>query len=308
MNNVVAVLLATYNGEKYLKEQIDSILNQTYKDIKIYIGDDCSKDSTIDIIKTYKDLYPDKIIYYQNNTNMGFIKNFEKLLQCCSENYMAFSDQDDIWLPNKLEEQMKEIAKMEKKCNLPIMCHSDLIMIDEDKKILYKSFFKFKKYKINLKKDLGHILGPCGVMGNTMMINKVLKEKILPFPKNINFHDYYIAIMCELFGKRITLSESFVLYRIHQNNTSNSKLNIKKKKNTTLPYLERDLDWLDNIKQDLNKNDLLIVNKFQCYIQNPKKIYHYLELLRYNLVKRNDIYRLKLFFRFLYNIYWKING
>ncbi|EAK7272990.1 glycosyltransferase, partial [Campylobacter coli] len=127
MNNVVAVLLATYNGEKYLKEQIDSILNQTYKDIKIYIGDDCSKDSTIDIIKTYKDLYPDKIIYYQNNTNMGFIKNFEKLLQCCSENYMAFSDQDDIWLSNKLEEQMKEIAKMEKKCNLPIMCHSDLI-------------------------------------------------------------------------------------------------------------------------------------------------------------------------------------
>ncbi|EIO7716128.1 hypothetical protein LQS10_001071, partial [Campylobacter coli] len=158
-----------------------------------------------------------------------------------------------------------------------------------------------------LEKDLGHILGPCGVMGNTMMINKTLKDIIFPFPEKIDFHDYYIAVMCELFGKRVTFYEPFVLYRIHQDNTSNSKLSIKKKKNTVLPYLERKLDWLNNIKQDIKQNDLLVINKFQYYIQNPKKIYYYLELVRYNLVKRDNIYRFKLFFRFLYNIYWKSN-
>ncbi|EIO7716388.1 glycosyltransferase, partial [Campylobacter coli] len=134
MNDTVAVILATYNGEKYLKQQIDSILDQTYKDIKIYIGDDSSKDNTINIIKTYKNLYPDKITYYQNETNIGFIKNFEKLLQIAKEDYIAFSDQDDVWLPCKLEEQIKAIKEVEKKDNLPIMCHSDLIMIDENQK------------------------------------------------------------------------------------------------------------------------------------------------------------------------------
>ncbi|EAI4070941.1 glycosyltransferase family 2 protein [Campylobacter jejuni] len=308
MNDNIAIILATYNGEKYLEEQIKSILNQTYKNIKIYIGDDNSKDSTMNIIKSYKSLYPDKITYYQNEVNIGFIKNFEKLLQITKEDYIALSDQDDIWLPNKLEEQIKAIKEMEKRDNLPIMCHSNLIMIDENQKIICNSFFSFKKYKLKLEKDLGHILGPCGVMGNTMMINKIFKEKILPFPKNIDFHDYYIAIICELFGKRITLYKSFVLYRIHQNNASNSKLSIKKKKNMTLPYLERNLDWLNNIKQDIKANDLSVIDKFQCYIQNPKKINHYLELIRYNLIKRSITYRIKLFFKFLYNIYWKSNG
>ncbi|MBT0741718.1 glycosyltransferase, partial [Campylobacter lari] len=124
MNNTVAVLLATYNGEKYLKEQIESILNQTYKDIRIYIGDDCSKDSTIDIIRAYKNLYPDKIVYYQNNVNIGFIKNFEKLLQICSENYIAFSDQDDIWDRNKIFLQYTVLKEKEKIYqNKAIMIH-----------------------------------------------------------------------------------------------------------------------------------------------------------------------------------------
>ncbi|ECK7753622.1 TPA: glycosyltransferase family 2 protein [Campylobacter jejuni] len=307
MNDTIAVILATYNGEKYLKQQIESILDQTYKNIKIYIGDDCSKDGTIDIIRAYKNLYPDKITYYQNETNIGFVKNFEKLLQNTKEDYIAFSDQDDVWLPSKLEEQINKIKEIEKKSNLPIMCHSDLIMIDENQKILCNSFFSFKKYKLKPEKDLGYILGPCGVMGNTMMINRALKGIILPFPERIDFHDYYIAVICELFGKRVTFYEPFVLYRIHQDNTSNSKLSIKKKKNTALPYLERKLDWLNNIRQDIKQNDLMVINKFQYYIQNPKKLYYYLELVRYNLVKRDNIYRFKLFFRFLYNIYWKSN-
>ncbi|OOX89575.1 hypothetical protein BOQ00_03425 [Campylobacter coli] len=301
MNDTIAVILATYNGEKYLKQQIESILDQTYKNIKIYIGDDCSKDGTIDIIRAYKNLYPDKITYYQNETNIGFVKNFEKLLQNAKEDYIAFSDQDDVWLPSKLEEQINKIKEIEKKSNLPIMCHSDLIMIDENQKILCNSFFSFKKYKLKPEKDLGHILGPCGVMGNTMMINRALKDIILPFPEGIDFHDYYIAVICELFGKRVTFYEPFVLYRIHQDNTSNSKKNILSKKNNLLPYENKDISWL-SIRKGYDKNDEKIIRFFIDYSEVSKKtLYFYKKLCEYDLVKRDLFYRMKLLLRFVKN-------
>lgn len=299
MNDTIAVILATYNGEKYLKQQIDSILNQTYQNIKIYIGDDDSNDSTIDIIKAYKSLYPDKIKYYQNATNMGFVKNFEKLLQIAKEDYIAFSDQDDIWLPCKLEEQINKIKEIEKKSNLPIMCHSDLTMMDENQNVICKSFFFFKKYKLKPEKDLGHILGPCGVMGNTMMINRALKDIILPFPEGIDFHDYYIAAICELFGERVTFYKSLVLYRIHQDNTSNSKRNIFFKKNNLLPYENKDIKWLKT-RKGYNKNDEKIIHFFVNYLETSKKtFYFYKKLCEYDLVKRDLFYRIKLLLRFV---------
>ncbi|TEY03973.1 glycosyltransferase family 2 protein [Campylobacter sp. US33a] len=300
MNDTIAVLLATYNGEKYLKEQIDSILNQTYKDIKIYIGDDCSKDGTIGIIRAYKDLYPDKIVYYQNEVNIGFIKNFEKLLQSCSEDYIAFSDQDDIWLSSKLEEQIRAIKKEEKN-DLSIMTHSDLIMIDENEQILHKSFFKFKKYKLKPEKDLGHILGPCGVMGNTMMINRALKEKVLPFPENIDFHDYYIAVMCELFGKRITIFTSLVYYRIHQNNTSNNKLNPLVFNNIPYKNTQKNITLRAIRKNNkIKKDDLIKINFLIRYIENNCSFFYYFNIIRYKLLKRSFIYNVLFFLKIIH--------
>lgn len=300
MNDTIAVILATYNGEKYLKQQIDSILNQTYQNIKIYIGDDDSNDSTIDIIKAYKSLYPDKIKYYQNATNMGFVKNFEKLLQIAKEDYIAFSDQDDIWLPCKLEEQINKIKEIEKKSNLPIMCHSDLTMMDENQNVICKSFFSFKKYKLKPEKDLGHILGPCGVMGNTMMINRALKDIILPFPEGIDFHDYYIAAICELFGERVTFYKSLVLYRIHQDNVSNSSENINKKR-YTLPYRNRNIDWLEDIKNKVSdKEDMDIVLFFLDYIKKYNVGFRcFLKFIEYDLAKRDLFYRVHLLVKFL---------
>ncbi|HEC1758836.1 TPA: glycosyltransferase family 2 protein [Campylobacter lari] len=301
MNDTIAIILATYNGEIYLKQQIDSILDQTYKNIKIYIGDDNSKDGTMNIIKAYKNLHPDKITYYQNKTNIGFIKNFEKLLQITKENYIAFSDQDDIWLPNKLEEQIKAIKEVEKKDNLPIMCHSDLTMIDENQKIIYNSFFYFKKYKLKPEKDLGHILGPCGVMGNTMMINKTLKDIILPFPEGIDFHDYYIAVMCELFGTRITIFNSLVYYRIHQNNTSNNKLNPLVFNNIPYKNTQKNITLRAIRKNNkIKKDDLIKINFLIRYIEDDCGFFYCFNIIRHKLLKRSFTYNVLFFLKMIY--------
>ena len=99
MNEKVDVLMATYNGEKYLKEQIDSILNQTYQNIHLIISDDCSTDGTRNILKEYEE--NEKItVFYQEN-NQGYVKNFEFLLKQVSSELYMFADQDDFWLPEK---------------------------------------------------------------------------------------------------------------------------------------------------------------------------------------------------------------
>ena len=102
MKEKIDVLLATYNGEKYLKEQIDSILNQTYQNIHLIISDDCSKDETQKILKEYKEK-DDRITVYIQEQNLGYIKNFEFLLEKVESDYYMLSDQDDVWLPEKIE-------------------------------------------------------------------------------------------------------------------------------------------------------------------------------------------------------------
>jgi glycosyltransferase involved in cell wall biosynthesis len=107
---MISIAMCTYNGERFIKEQLDSILNQTYKNFELIITDDDSSDKTITIIKEY--IKQDKRIkLYQNNSNLGFIKNFEKAISLCSGDYIVLADQDDIWKVNKLEiflEQIKD--------------------------------------------------------------------------------------------------------------------------------------------------------------------------------------------------------
>ena len=108
-NPKIDVLMTTYNGEKYLKEQIESILNQTYKNINLIISDDCSTDNTRDILKEYQDLENIKI-YYQDK-NLGYVANFEFLLKHVESDIYMLSDQDDVWMPNKIEETFKKLEE-----------------------------------------------------------------------------------------------------------------------------------------------------------------------------------------------------
>jgi len=216
----LSILLATYNGEKYIEAQLDSIISQTYRDFLLYISDDHSSDDTWEILQRYAARYP-FIRLSRNQQRIGLVRNFEKLLTLCKSRYIAFCDQDDLWAQQKIEKSLDALGQEEN--DRPLLCHSDLRVADEDLNVLFDSFFAMRSYQFQERRQIDTMLGRCGVMGNTMMINAHLKALVLPFPDGLAVHDYWIALVNELFGKRITLLEPLVTYRIHDMNRSNSR-------------------------------------------------------------------------------------
>ena len=302
----IAVLVATYNGADFLEQQLDSLLSQTYTNFTIYISDDNSTDTTHAILKRYKLQYPDKIFYSINKRNFGFVKNFEKLLQENQSQYYAFCDQDDIWHKDKLLLELEAILQLELQyTDKACLVHTDLSMIDEDGKIIKESYFKYRKYTLKNTKDLGHILGPCGVVGNTLLINQSLKDLVLPFPENLDMHDYWIAVNCELFGVRKTIFKPLVKYRIHTHNSSNSKKKLKSSffhfsRDMQLPNLETNRKIFLPLLQKklLKEEDKEVLEKYLEYLNFANsKIIIYFNLLKYSLVKRDLVFRVKLLFK-----------
>lgn len=187
----VDILLATYNGENYLKEQLDSILNQTYSDFRLLISDDMSTDKTKEILEEYskKD---NRIIIFEHDKNVGVVSNFEFLLKQVKSKYYAFSDQDDIWNKDKLE---KSISKLESE-NADIV-FTDLEVVDNNKETIYKSYWELKEFKEKILKYNGFeaLYLTNYVTGCTMLAKTETITKCLPLPKTSKYilHDYWIA-------------------------------------------------------------------------------------------------------------------
>ena len=314
MNPTIAVLMATYNGEKYLREQLDSILSQSYQNIKIYICDDSSNDSTSKILKTYQKKFPEKISYVINKSNLGVVKNFEQLIKNCQEPYIALADQDDIWKVNKLELSLKKLQTIEN--SGPAMVHSDLTMIDESGKLLKSSFFNFRKIKLSQDKSINKIISHNGVMGCTVLFNQALKKQLLPFPEKLDVHDYWIALVNEIIGKRYTIEEPLVQYRIHENNISN---NIKKLQHKNgflskffnadcLPFIGLHREYItdelmERFGENLNTKERNTIHAFKDYLEQRKNpILIFYNLVKYNLIREDFSYRLKILIKLIQKI------
>jgi len=183
---LVSIAMTTYNGEKYLTKQLESIYAQTYKNIEVIICDDCSTDNTINILEEYKRKYGLK--YFINSSNLGYIKNFYKAISLTSGDYIALSDQDDIWLLNKIEIQMRNIG------NYSLIC-SDLQLIDDNDNIFEKSFKNYQSIKIpSNNNQLKHLLFSNFVTGCTCLFKKEILNDLTNFPDCIP-HDWWLAIL-----------------------------------------------------------------------------------------------------------------
>lgn len=217
---MVAVLLAVYNGERYLKQQIDSILNQSYTNVKIIIRDDGSTDNSTDIIKDYCKNYPEKIILLEGKPTGSAAKNFAELLKTCDDSfdYIMFCDQDDVWLLDKIEKTLAAMKSAEgESTEIPVLVHTDLKVADCNLNVINESFFKFQK--LNQKEiSLPKLLVKNYVTGCTVMINKALRQRCVAIPYGCIMHDWWLALTAELFGKLICLPQPTILYRQHENN------------------------------------------------------------------------------------------
>jgi len=306
-NKKVTIVLATYNGELYLREQLDSIFNQSFLDYQLLVGDDCSTDNTVKIIEEYQLKYQN-IHLLCNSKRLGHVSNFENLIKQVDKGYIALCDQDDIWYEDKLLEAMNALQSTDD-INLPILFHSDLLGINTKKVKIYDSFFLKRGYSFPKKKSIDIMLGRSGIMGNTMVFNQALKEKILPFPKDLIVHDYWIALVNEFMGKRITFPNVLLKYRIHEGNTSktfrpSSKKNFLRK-SIILPYhnIQRE-KVLEEFKKrfTFKSEDLQILNIFLEYLYFKKD-----KLFLMSLVSQYDFFRLGFGYKLkLYGaIIWK---
>jgi glycosyltransferase involved in cell wall biosynthesis len=198
--------MATFNGEKYIKEQINSILVQLFPDDELIISDDGSTDKTLNIIREFDDK---RIILVENKNTHGYVHNFENALKQSSGDYIFFSDQDDIWLPNKVEMMLPHL----KADNFVI---SDAYITNDKLEIngRISSWRKYKKgYIRNLYKSI--------YAGCTCAFTKRIKDYSLPFPStNYIQHDTWIGLLCELKFNVVNIEEPLILYRRHNNNTS----------------------------------------------------------------------------------------
>ncbi|MBR2743798.1 MAG: glycosyltransferase family 2 protein [Clostridia bacterium] len=212
----IDIVMATYNGEKYIRKQLDSILNQTYTNFRLLISDDASTDDTVNIIQEYqeKDM---RIKLFIQPSNVGVKKNFEFLLRKVESNLYALADQDDIWLPEKLE---KCVIKMQE--DNSDLVFSDLKLINEDDNIISGSFWNTKKFDKKIKKDKRYngLLLNNYITGCTILSKKTFLNNILPIPDESKYmlHDYWIAVVVSQNGIISKIEEPLVMYRQHAEN------------------------------------------------------------------------------------------
>ncbi|HIF9375644.1 TPA: glycosyltransferase family 2 protein [Photobacterium damselae] len=205
---MISVCLATYNGSSYIMEQINSILTQLSAEDELIISDDGSTDNTLDIILSYDDV---RIKVFSNKGVKGYTHNFESALKHCSGDVIFLSDQDDIWLPNKVSTCMKKLK------NNDFVVHNASV-VDSNLKVLERSYFKFK----NVRKGFLSNLISIRYLGCCMAFNRDVLNKALPFPiKNrIITHDSWLSLISELYFKTELIETPLILYRRHENNTS----------------------------------------------------------------------------------------
>lgn len=217
----IDILMATYNGENYLKEQIDSILNQTHQDFRLLISDDCSQDGTRQILKEYVEK-DNRVVVFLQTKNLGVVKNFEYLMEKVENEYFMFSDQDDIWQNDKIKRSIEQIIKTNSD-----LVYSDLEVVNQDLDVLYQSYWKLKGFEKKVKKynDFKSLYLNNFVTGCTMLVKSKWLEKILPLPHKSKYilHDYWTALVVSKFGKMTYLDQPLVKYRQHFGNNIGSK-------------------------------------------------------------------------------------
>ena len=280
-NIQIDILLATYNGEKYLKCQLDSILNQTHKNIRLLINDDCSTDNTRAILKEYEEK-DDRIKVKYNEKNLGYVKNFEDLLKRVENKYFALSDQDDFWKEEKIEKSLNKL--LEEDADLVF---TDLEPVDEKLNTITPSMVRFMQMDKNIKKHQDYksvFLRNC-VTGCTILSKKELINEYIPIPtKEPMVHDWWMALIISQIGKITFLDEPTIKYRQHGNN----QLGIYGMKN-----------YIQDFDEYREKYIQLKLDQFNLYVEN-EQFFKNKELitLSKNAIKYLEDIRVKRYFNF----------
>lgn len=239
--DLISIALCTYNGEKYLTEQLQSLVGQTHKHLEIVIVDDLSDDNSFNILESFKEKHPEKIKLYRNDKNLGFTKNFEKAISLCSGKFIALCDQDDIWHPDKIKILYEEIE------NYTLIYH-DSFLIDAQSTSLNKRVsdtLPMYKTQSNL-----FFLRNNSVAGHALMFKNTLIPYFTPLDDRF-YHDWWIAFVASTVGTIKYLNTPLVYHRQHESGfTSGSGKDKEHSMNQGFKneFIDYNLAWINHLR------------------------------------------------------------
>ena len=212
----ISVCVASYNGAKFIRKQVESILLELAPSDEIIVCDDGSSDSTCSIVMSFNDA---RIVLVRNENNIGHVRNFEKALSLAKGRYIFLSDQDDIWEPGKVA---KVMDAFQQKCNAKLVYHN-LTAIDEHGNVMQGEMPQHSEGIKNSLFFLVHQLVRAQIFGCACCIDRALLNRLLPFPGNVYAHDHWIAVSAAVHGKVFFLKDSLVKHRQHGANLTPKK-------------------------------------------------------------------------------------
>lgn len=300
----VCIILAAYNGEAYIAEQIESIFHNTWKDFTLHIYDDCSTDTTPDIIKSFEEKYAGQVICHKNRKSKGVIQNFLQAAWELEADYYMLCDQDDVWLEGKIEKSLQYIKGLEDAAGkLPVIIFGDARVVDENLEIKAESFQRQSKFHSE-NTDLPHLLMENKLLGCTILFNHALKEKLELFPPQIRVHDWWLGLVGTAFGTVGFLDEPLLLYRQHgkniigntsqKNYIKNRISHLAKQQDTIYRTCSQAEAFLDIYRDELSKEQREVIHAFATIPEQNWFIRRY-RVLKYGFFKSGLIRNIGVF-------------
>lgn len=306
---MVQIIMATYHGEKYIKQQIDSILKNSYKDIQLTVYDDSAiSTNTTNRLNTEHDSnqmfhimneltkkYDQRLQYIINKKNKGCSKNFLEGLQATTADYIMFSDHDDVWHRDKIQVTLDKMQQMEQEYGkeTPIAVFTDATVVDSKLDYIHSSFHQSNHLDTN-KIDLPHLLMENKLIGCTVMVNKALKEMVKTIPQYERMHDWWLALIAACFGKIGYVEKSTMLYRQHNQNvighqeyTSYIKKRMKTlraQRQVILNNMKQAEEFLSIYGEQLTKDQQITIKRFAS-LSKENWFYRRFAVLRYGYLK-----------------------
>lgn len=295
----VNILMSTYNGQQYLAEQIRSIQEQTFADWTLLIRDDGSSDQTKELLQDFaRQDSRIRLIDIEEQKNLGVIKSFHRLVQYEKADYYFFSDQDDVWLPDKLEASLQEARSYP--TDQPLMVYMDLTVVNQELEVMTESMIRSQSHHANTQ--LVQELTENTVTGGVAMINHALAE-LWSGTEDILMHDWYLALLASALGKLVFIDRPGELYRQHADNVLGARTLSKRFKKWIRPHILFKVYWelIKNsqkqasflLDKPLSPADRELVQAFVTIMDKPM-------LERYQTLKKYGLRKNKAFHTFVF--------
>lgn len=271
-NIQISVVLASYNGALYIKEQIDSILRQDYPFVELLVFDDCSTDDTYNILLEYQHL-DSRVKAYRNEKNLGFKKNFEQAIQKCSSPYVALCDQDDVWTDDHLSILVRNLNGKSLVCGNSLMVDSKGNSWNQTIRSIHQMS---REYNNQVTRSYFIYYNISVYQGASMLIKKDFLTKVLPIPENVQYHDSYFACIASLLDEMVDVADIVTYYRQHDANVTKGTFRHTNRFRILINHVRYNRPWLNSRLEALHyiENNVSGLTRFQRrFIADYKRYY-----------------------------------